>query len=63
MSSSGTWRRVVLVETDVSEERLPLTSFFACEYLYPEDEDDTFVRNVTSYKIHKATQLRRRHSS
>jgi hypothetical protein len=51
MSSSGTWRRVDILLTDVSEERI--ASIFRVHagsslvnFLYPKDEGDTFLRNV-----------------
>jgi hypothetical protein len=37
--------------------------FLACEFFYPEDGGDTFLRNVGSHKIYTAPHLRRRHSS
>jgi hypothetical protein len=73
MSSSGMWRRVYLVWTDVSEERI--ASIFRVEksesegrwlvrgFFSHEDEGDTFFRNVGSYKIYTAPHPRRRHSS
>jgi hypothetical protein len=69
------WRRVDLVQTDVSEEHI--TSIFRVEkstatcsrwflargFLYLEDGGDTFLRNVGSYKIYTTPHPRRRHSS
>jgi hypothetical protein len=32
-------------------------------FFYPEDEDDTFLRNVGSHKIYTTSQPRRQHPS
>jgi hypothetical protein len=71
MSSSGMWRRVYIVWTDISEERI--SSIFRVQKSaseepawagdYPEDAGDTFFRNVGSHKIYTAPHPRRRHSS
>jgi hypothetical protein len=37
--------------------------FLARGFFYPEDEGDTFLRNVGSHKIYTAPHPRRRHSS
>jgi hypothetical protein len=37
--------------------------FLASGFFYPEDGGDTFLRNVSSYKIYTAPHLRRRNSS
>jgi hypothetical protein len=65
------WRRVDLVWTYVSEERV--ASIFKVEKSaskepawtggYPEDGGDTFLRNVGSRKIYTAPHSRRQHSS
>jgi hypothetical protein len=65
------WRRVDLVSTDVSKERI--ASIFRIEKLTrtqreqvaadPEDGGDTFLRNVGSHKIYTAPHPKRRHSS
>jgi hypothetical protein len=55
VSSSGMWRRVDLVGTDVSEKRI--ASIFKVE------DWDTFLRNVGSHKFYRAPHPRRRHSS
>jgi hypothetical protein len=69
--SSGMWRRVVLVWTDVSEERI--ASIFRVEKSaseeqewegsYTEDGGDTFLQNVCSHKDYTTPHPRRRHSS
>jgi hypothetical protein len=38
-------------------------TFLARVFLYPEDGGDVFLRNVGSYKIHKAPHPRIRHDS
>jgi hypothetical protein len=38
-------------------------SFLARGFFYPEDEGDTFLRNVGLHKIYRAPHPRRRHSS
>jgi hypothetical protein len=70
MPSSGMWRCVHLVWTDVSEERIgsifrveKFSHLLARGFLYPEDRGDTFLRNVGSHKIYTAPHPRRRHSS
>jgi hypothetical protein len=67
------WRRVDLVWTDVSEERI--ASIFRVEksadsrwflghgFFYYEDGGDTFLCNVGSHKIYMVPHPRRRHSS
>jgi hypothetical protein len=66
------WRRVDLVGTDVSEEFI--VSIHRVEKSaseepawaaadYPEDGEDTFLRNVGSHKIYTAPYPRRWHSS
>jgi hypothetical protein len=58
MPSSGMWRRVDILLTDVSEERIA-SIFSSCrlqvpahagsslvDFLYPEDGGDTFIRNI-----------------
>jgi hypothetical protein len=61
------WRRVDLVWTDVSEERIAAATcsrwFLAYGFFYREDRGDTFLRNVVSHKIYPATHSRRRHST
>jgi hypothetical protein len=77
MQSSGMWRRVVLVRTDVSEERiayiiratrvgdigttLALTKNRST-LRHPDDRDDKFLPNVGSYKSHAGSHPRKRHS-
>jgi hypothetical protein len=63
------------VEKSVSEEpawagggTLPTSAtcshwFHARGFYYPEDGDDTFLRNVGSHKLYMAKHPRRRHSS
>jgi hypothetical protein len=64
------WRRVALVRTDVSEERiasiigverigelgttLAVTSNWSTLQINPDDGVDTFLRNVGSYNSHTA---------
>jgi hypothetical protein len=63
------WRRVDIVWTDVTEERI--ASSFRVEmreismnrFFYPENGGDMFLRNVGSHKIYTAPHPRRRHSS
>jgi hypothetical protein len=60
------WRRVDLVWTDASEERI--ASIFRVEKSASEKPReqvaaDTFLRNVGSHKIYTAPHPRRRHSS
>jgi hypothetical protein len=67
MLSSGMWRHVDLVWTDVSEE-LQYTATCSCWFLafgffYPEDGGDTFLWNVGSHQIYTTPHPRRWHSS
>jgi hypothetical protein len=55
MLSSGMWRHVDLVWTNVSEECIVS--------ICPEYGGNTFVRNVSSHKIYMAPHPRRQHSS
>jgi hypothetical protein len=55
------WRRVGLVWTDVSEERI--ISIFRVEKSASEESADMFLRNVSSYKTYTAPYPRRRHSN
>jgi hypothetical protein len=65
------WRRVDLVWTDVSGERIAsnfrvensVSWFLARRIFYPEGEGDTFPRNVFSHNIYTAPHSRRRHFS
>jgi hypothetical protein len=66
------WRRVDLVWTDVSEERMtsifrvlqsPVHAGLSRGFFYPEDGGDTFLRNVGSHKVYTAPRPGRRHSS
>jgi hypothetical protein len=78
MQSSGIWFREVLLRTDVSEEHiasiirvtnvgeqgtLAVTSNRNTLRRNTENGDDTFLRNVGSYKSHTVSYLRIRHSS
>jgi hypothetical protein len=65
--TSGTWRHVDLVKTDVSEKHIAsIFRKYASEKIVKPLLTDliyTFLRNVGSYKTHKAQHSRRRHSS
>jgi hypothetical protein len=64
MPSSGMWRRVCVVWTDVSEPAATCSRWFLVHgFLYPEDGGDIFFRNVGSHKIYSTPRLRRLHSS
>jgi hypothetical protein len=67
MPSSGMWRRVYLVCTDVSEEHLLsrwlLTLVPRSRISLPWRWSNIFLRNFGSHKIYTAPHLRRRHSS
>jgi hypothetical protein len=66
-------RCVALVRTDVTVERGAsiirvtrigeLGTLFLADYRQPDNGGATFLRNVGSYKSHKALHPRRRHSS
>jgi hypothetical protein len=66
MSSSGMWRRVARVRTNVSELlvaytiRVKRTSLLG-DYFHPDDGGNTFLLNFGSHKSHTASQHRRRH--
>jgi hypothetical protein len=71
MSSSGMLRRMALVKTDVSEERIAsiikVTRIGELGTLVvtsdPDDGGAKFLPNVGSYKSHTAQHPRRHHSS
>jgi hypothetical protein len=67
MQCSEMWHCVVLVRTDVLEERITsifrvgescLHWFFACGFFYPEVGGDTFLRNIALYKSYTAPHPR-----
>jgi hypothetical protein len=51
MPSSGMLHRVVLVRTDVSEERI---TYIIMVTRNPDDESDTLLQIIGSYKRHTA---------
>jgi hypothetical protein len=53
---SGMYRRMALVITDVSEERIVYIG------IHSDDVDDTFLRDVGSNNSHTGSHPRRRHS-
>jgi hypothetical protein len=70
MQFSGMFRRVALLRTDVSEERIAtiisverINELGKPDFFHLDDEGDKFLRNVSYNKSHMASYLKRRNFS